>query len=338
MNIKFLTEFLDAAHLSRYVDHKRPQRGGIILVGPPGALKSTVIKSALNPYPQALVLSDLNMNTLTKMKEDMVSGRYCTLAFEEMQKLYERNASTASNIEGAIKAFVDQGFLHPSFSDQRMVGLEARMLVIGAMTYNFYSTNYTRWTESGFARRFLWMFYRTSSYNVIGDAIEQNRDIMMDDIPRKWPNDRQIPYNISVDEAKWLRSILRYQVDDLTCQILMQKIFCVLKWKYNDAKKAREVISSIEPLISKTGGEIELTLKERRIEKSGKPHSPKKTGRSVSRGRLRSDSKPSRRTEVSEPEIRLHGLESERGLSTVSERSMDDNAPEKTKSVGNGTD
>jgi hypothetical protein len=299
-----------------------------MLVGPAGVLKSSIIKSALKPYPQALVLTDLNINTLSKMKDDLVSGRYHTLAFEEMQKLYERNPSTAKNIEGAIKAFVDQGFLHPAFADQRMVGLEARMMVIGAMTYSFYSLNYSGWRESGFARRFIWMFYRTSSYDIIGDAIEQNKDILLDGIPRLWPQDRMIPYDITAAEAKWLRNALRDQVDDMTSQILLQKIYCVLKWKYKEKPgRAREIIEQIEPLLTKNGGEVDLTLEgsEPKKNESADTHNRKSSRQRVRASRLR---KHNQAATVSGKKVRVSGLEAGSELPRVSAISLGDHQKE----------
>jgi len=328
-DVRDLTEFLDAGFLTKYVDHRRPQRGGIMLVGPAGVLKSSIIKSALKPYPQALVLTDLNINTLSKMKDDLVSGRYHTLAFEEMQKLYERNPSTAKNIEGAIKAFVDQGFLHPAFADQRMVGLEARMMVIGAMTYSFYSLNYSGWRESGFARRFIWMFYRTSSYDIIGDAIEQNKDILLDGIPRLWPQDRMIPYDVTAAEAKWLRNALRDQVDDMTSQILLQKIYCVLKWKYKkEPGRARHIIEQIEPLLTKNGGEIDLVLEgsEPPKNENANTHNRKATRQGLRASGLRKHHKT---TVVPSEKIRVSGLEAGSKLPGVSAIGLGDH-PEKS--------
>lgn len=287
--VQVLTEFLDAAHMTAWVNHQREQRGGIMLVGPPGTLKSSIIDVALQHYPTALYISDLNINTLTKMKDDMISGRYQTLGLEEFQKLYERAPTTSKNIEGVIKALTDQGFSHASFEDQRTAALKARMLIIGAMTLGFYGTNFGAWRESGFARRFIWMVYRTSDYRTIGDAIERRKTILLNSFSRRWPPPEDgIPFQITDQDAARLREMLKDQPEENTTQILLQKIYAVLLWKYEgDAQKVWKVLDDMRPLMSKTGGEIQLeyekTAKSHNLETSGIPIRPGTVRRNHSR-------------------------------------------------------
>jgi len=44
------------------------------------------------------------------MRDDIAGGRINTLSFLEMEKIYQRHASTSSNIEGHLKAMVEEGF------------------------------------------------------------------------------------------------------------------------------------------------------------------------------------------------------------------------------------
>src|SRR6266849_1514734 len=112
-----LIEILDAAHLIVFVDSPYLQRGGIMLVGPPETLRTTVIDIALKQHPGALRLSDLNMKSLTGMKDDFTNGRYSTVGFLDYQKLYERNQSTSSNMEGTIRQMIEEGFTRTSHDD-----------------------------------------------------------------------------------------------------------------------------------------------------------------------------------------------------------------------------
>src|SRR6476646_6884687 len=136
MKARSLLEVIDAAHLSYYVESPFPSRGGLMLVGPPGVLKSTFIASGLSDYPSALVLSDLNVQQLVRLRDDLSGGRYTSIGFTEFEKLYQRASSTSENIEGHIKALVEEGFTRASFEDQRMATMSARALVVGAMTYS----------------------------------------------------------------------------------------------------------------------------------------------------------------------------------------------------------
>ena len=67
-----------------------------MLIGPPGALKTTMIEDSYNIYPNALIVADLNINTLMALRQDLVSGRFSTIAFTEFEKLYQRRADTAA--------------------------------------------------------------------------------------------------------------------------------------------------------------------------------------------------------------------------------------------------
>ena len=87
MQVRSLLEVLDAAHLTKFVRSPFSSRGGILLIGPPETLRTTLISSALEDYPDALVLSDINVKQLIEMREDMSAGKITTLAFTELAKL-----------------------------------------------------------------------------------------------------------------------------------------------------------------------------------------------------------------------------------------------------------
>jgi hypothetical protein len=171
-------EVLDAAQLTAYLDTPEfPKRSGIMLVGPPGAMKTSLILSAFSYYPSALVLSDLNINSMMGLREELVSGRFKSMIFPEFDKLYQRRSDTASNIEGTIKQIVEDGFTRASFEPQGMMTMNARALVVGAITYQFYSYHYDNWKKSGFARRFLWAFIRLRQPDKIMDAVESRSQV-----------------------------------------------------------------------------------------------------------------------------------------------------------------
>lgn len=257
MTPQTLIEVLDAAHLTSFIESPFPQRGAIMIVGPPGSMKTTFLRSALKEYPSALFLSDLNINSLMQLRDSLVSGRYRTIAFPEYEKLYQRKADTAANIEGTIKQLIEEGFSRASFEEQDAITFTARTLVIGAMTYSFYSRMIGRWRESGFKRRILWFGIKLSDPDKIMSAIRRWELIKIDGIPRRFPTDT-IPFDVTDGESKVIERMLEGQWE-ATPYVLLKKIYAVLKWKYpNDHKHAMALVNELSDCLNNKMGIIEL--------------------------------------------------------------------------------
>lgn len=249
MRASTVIEVLSAAHLTQYVDRNIfQQRGGIFLIAPPGSLKSTFIKNSLRCYPDALQLSDMNVQTLGYIKTGFVEGKYSTLAFGEFEKLYMRNTGTASNIEGHLKAMVEEGFGKQSFEDQRAVSFETRMMLIGGVTPSCHQRLFTRWSENGFARRFLWSAYQLDNPDIIADSIEKWKALNLGKSSKETPNNNVIPYSVTPGESKHIRELLGIQSRE-TPFVLMKKIFCVLKWRH----KGRKAMNILEDFSESLG-------------------------------------------------------------------------------------
>ena len=242
MKASTLIEVLSAAHLTRYVDSNVfQQRGGIFLIAPPGCLKSTIIKNSLQCYPDCLRLSDLNVKVLSDMKGSFIEGKYTTMAFGEFEKLYQRNPNTAANLEGQLKAMVEEGFSKNSFEDARTITFESRVLLIGGITPGCYTRLYTRWSEGGFSRRFLWCSYVMDNPNVIADAIDKWKSLNFGKSTKEYPNSGIIPYSVNKTESSTIRGMLGSQPAVDSPFVLMKKILCVLKWRHRQ-KKAFEIL------------------------------------------------------------------------------------------------
>lgn len=259
MTPNVLVEVLSAAHLTRYVDHQTfASRGGIMIVSPPGSLKSSIIRDAMEGYPDVINISDLNVQTLSYMKSSLTDGKYTTIALGEYEKIYQRNPATASNIEGQLKAMVEEGFGRNSFEDQRMVSLTpARVLLIGGITPSCYQRLFTHWMENGFARRFIWVYYTLANPEAITQAIHDWKPLTFGKIIKQVPANCHIPYNITTTESTKLRKIIEFQPAHETPYVLLKKIFCVLKWRYS-AKKAMRIVEEFATCIGKQGGKLEI--------------------------------------------------------------------------------
>lgn len=255
-------QFLDAAHLSKYVESPYQARGGIMIVGPPNTLKSTFIELAFGEYPNSLILSDINVNTLTQIKDDLAAGHYPTIAFPAFEKLYQRQKATSANVEGYLMALVEEGFSRASFEDQRMAAIKARALIVGAIPYSFYQANYTRWNQSGFLRRFLWCVLRLKDSEKIMEAIHNWKLIPFNGISHRIPGSKTISYSMSAQESRYLRAMIRQQpTGNSTPYVLLKKIHCAMKWKYSLTKHPsdyKEIMEDIAPCFSKGGAEVNL--------------------------------------------------------------------------------
>jgi len=257
MSPQTLIEIIDAAHLTSFITSPFPQRGCLMLVGPPGALKTTFLRTALIQHPSALFLSDLNINSLMKLRESLVSGRYRTIAFPEYEKLYQRKADTASNIEGTIKQLIEEGFTRASFEEQDAITYTARTLVVGAMTYSFYNKMVGPWRESGFKRRILWLGIKLSNPDKIMEAIRRWELIEIDDVPRKFPT-QDIPFNVTEDESRKIEKMLEGQWE-ATPYVLLKKIYAVLKWKYRKhPRRAMELMDELSECVNNKLGVVDL--------------------------------------------------------------------------------
>lgn len=259
MRASSVIEVLSAAHLTRYVESNIfQQRGGLFLVAPPACLKSTMIKNALACYPDCLRLADLNVQTLGYIKGSFTEGKYTTMAFGEFEKLYQRNPATAKNIEGHLKAMVEEGFGKTSFEDTRAVTFESRIMVIGGITPGCYQRLFTNWMEGGFSRRFLWCSYQMDNPDAIADAIDKWRSLNFGKSQKEYPNSGSIPYTVTKQESTHIRALLKDQIALETPYILAKKIFCVLKWRHKRPSKAMEIFEDFSECLR--GVPARLTL------------------------------------------------------------------------------
>lgn len=242
------------------VDSPFKQRGGIMLIGPPEALKTTSITNVLNNHYDALVVSNINIQTLMKLRSDFRSGRYSTLAFTEFGALYARRADSAANLEAALHQLVEEGFTSPSFVDQRISVGKSRSLVIGAMTQSFYEFKFQGWMESGFLRRFVWCNIAVTNSYLLMDSIQRNQPLDLGKFKTQSPGNQFVPMHATEEENKALRVALKDQVGTTTPFVLMKKILSVLHWKYDseNKEKAFAIVQDFLPCLSKEGTEISL--------------------------------------------------------------------------------
>lgn len=255
-------EFLDCAVDTRYASGPYDERGGIMIVGPPGSFKTTMIVSAIEPHPTAMIVSDLNVQQWLKMKEDFVTERFTCLGFTDYEKVYQRHPSTAENVEGIVKALVSEGFGTGPGGDQRMPRMLARALVIGGMTQHCLEANFDKWQKNGFMRRFIWLLVGVANPEAITAAIRRWEKIEFGKIAYR-PANKQIKVELSPSRSAHIEKVMKYQAGTQgTAYVLMKKIVAVMEWKYGNKNGSKnriaELLDDIAPALSKDGGKIFL--------------------------------------------------------------------------------
>lgn len=266
MKISTLIEVISAAHVSynlRNVPPEWEQRGGIMLVAPPGNMKTAIITTALSEYPNALLYSDLNVRQLVIIADEIANKKYRTLAFPDYEKIYKRDSDTSANVEGHIAAMAEEGFSHASFEDKRMFKREARALIVCGMVETLYRRKFMQWNGDGFQRRFLWCHYQIGEPEIISKAIHDWKPISFGDVPLLTMSLDKIPFDVTDEESKHILTMLTdHEGGQASPFVLMKKIFAVLKWRHRKQKdgtlKALSVLADFATCLSRRGGDLEI--------------------------------------------------------------------------------
>lgn len=259
MKTSTLIDVICASHLSYLVDSPWPERGGLCLVAPTGQVKTTVL-TAISDYPGVFVTSDINTQMLGRLKDDMLAGRIRTIVIPDLQKIYERHPTVSSNVEGTLRAMMEEGFLSTSWQDASAISTKARAIFLTATTPYIYEKRLMDWRQTGFSRRIIFSVYSLADPNVIVDAVERWQRIEMDNgLLWTFPWE-PIPYTVTRPEARKMRLWLHRQQDS-TPFVLLQKIACVLRYRFKKVKKpdrTMEILSDFSESLSGEGARLEL--------------------------------------------------------------------------------
>lgn len=264
VSVSTMIECLAAAHLSNYVDSPFHERGGIMLIGPPGSLRTTLTRALDRAYADVMCLSDINQKGLSDLKQHLITGDKRTLVFTEYSKLYERNPHTASNAEGTIRALVAEGFAGAAFEEQTIAKSLARAVVIGAMAERFRALHAQRWDDTGFARRFLWALVHLKRPEVLMRAVEDWRLVpfrLKHLPPVPVVNLDNINELTTLEERQSIKLMVKHQPGPHTVQAqLLTKMLGVLKWWYKeqgqDAEQGYRVLAEFARALGPNGAEL----------------------------------------------------------------------------------
>lgn len=239
-----MLEVLCAAHLSSYVRSDVKDCGGVMLVGDPATLRSTMLNVLERQYHNALSLSDVNARTLSELRGQIASRNIRTLVLPEFAKLYERgNPGTADNVVGTLRAMVAEGFHAPSFEDARIARTVARCVVMAALTPTMRIKHFNEWEDSGFNRRFLWPLLALENGDLLEESRVQRRllEIECPSYP-PIPNSGIIQDETTETERRSLRVLVKHQPGgNHAIQLeLLIRVLAVLRWWYPKVGRSKD--------------------------------------------------------------------------------------------------
>lgn len=242
-----MLEAICAIHMSSYVDSPVKDRGGLILVGPPGVLKTSFLDIVEDNYHNAISASNLNTTTLLKMQQQFHAGTMRSLILPDIQAIYAGDPRTSGRLEQALMQLAGEGNRGASWQDARHQRFKSRCTIFGAITIKHYEKMAPGWEDSGFLRRFLWSAYTLSEPDILMDAIQDWRraDIGSIRVPAL-PSGRSIPDTLTTDERRQIRNWLKHQPGPHEIQFtLLCRATSALRWHYANRRIKKNAIETM---------------------------------------------------------------------------------------------
>ena len=267
ISMQTMLEVLCACHLSTYVQSDVKDCGGMMLIGDPATLRSTMLNVMDRQYHNVLSLSDLNARSLAELRGPIANKTIRSLVLPELAKLYERgNPGTAEHVIGTLRALVAEGFRAASFEDARVNRVVARCVVMAALTPSLQMRHFKDWEESGFNRRFIWPVIALEQGEIIEESRVQRRllDVEINSYP-PIPN-TTIPDETTEAERRALRLLVKHQPGgNHGMQLeLMARMLAVLRWWYKKANRpsdeAMARIREFSRSLGREGGLISVRM------------------------------------------------------------------------------
>jgi len=243
-----MMEAICAIHLSSYVDSPYRDRGGLMIVGPPGVLKTTLLDVLDDNFHNALSISNAYMGTMKKLQPAFYNGQVRSLCFPDIQSIYAGDPRTSSRIEQMMMQLSGEATRTiGGDEDSRHAKFKGFCTMFGAMTDFFYTGHVGRWDTTGFLRRFLWSTYTLRDPDILMRAIEQwTRAELGYRVVPQIPMGGRIPDTLTQSERKEIWSWLRHQPlpHEIQLQVLCKAV-SALKWHYLQVGLKRSAMSTM---------------------------------------------------------------------------------------------
>jgi hypothetical protein len=233
-----------------------------MLVAPPEHLKTSIIEESLGDFSDALILTDLTTRDMAKVRYELAEKRYTTLALPEFQKIYDRDSRVAANLEGNIRALMEEGFAYIPGGSPDMHPVRAKALVVMGVTTVLYEENFERWKNQGFLRRLLVCRYSLHFPGLLSEAVIKWKKIRFR-YQNNWkiPVDVSIPHAVTESEALMIMKWCKAQPGRVDPAALLHKILSVLRWKARMRKEKDEsfdILKDFSECLLAEQAEVEL--------------------------------------------------------------------------------
>lgn len=239
VEVECLVEAICGIHLASYVRSPYKDRGGLMLTGPAGVLKTTMLDVLDNNYHNALSISNSYMGTMRKLQPAFYNGQVRSLCFPDLQSIYAGDPRTANRIEQMMMQLSGEATRTiGGDEDSRYAKFKGYCTMFAAMTPSFYTAHINKWEDCGFSRRFLWATYTFYDPDVLMRAIAQwVRAELGDVIIPSCPVDGVIEDTLTQDNREEIMSWLRHQPQphEIQFQVLC-KATSALAWHYQQRK------------------------------------------------------------------------------------------------------
>jgi hypothetical protein len=235
VRIEAMIEAICAMHISSYVESPYKDRGGVMLVGPTGVMKTTILDVLDNNYHNSLSISNSHMSTMKKLQPSFYNGQILSLCFPDVQSIYAGDPRTSGRIEQMMMQLSGEATRTiGGDEDSRHAKFKGYCTIFAAMTPAFYTAHINKWEETGLSRRFLWSTYTFQDPDILMRAIAQwSRAELGDIIIPKCPANGLIPDTLKASDREEIQRWLRHQPQPHEIQFqIMCKAASALAWHY----------------------------------------------------------------------------------------------------------
>jgi hypothetical protein len=230
-------EGICAIHLSSYVGSPYKDRGGLMIVGPPGVLKTTLVDVLDDNYHNALSISNSYMSTMRNLMSSFFNGQVRSLCFPDLQSVYAGDPRTSGRIEQMMMQLSGEATRTiGGDQDARYAKFKGYCTIFACMTDKFYTDHANKWENSGFHRRFLWSTYTLHDPDILIRAIMQwTRASLGSTIVPQLPASGLIMDCVSTDERQEIYRWIRHQPipHEIQFQVLCKSV-SALRWHYHE--------------------------------------------------------------------------------------------------------
>lgn len=240
-------EVLCALHFASLVQGPIDDNSGLMLVGPSGSLKSSLLMTLGNLYPETCVCdSNWYYGKLLKQKQLFYNRSRRSLIIPELSSIYAGDPRTGGRMEQMLQQMSGEG--SQNTNSEKNDRYEMRAQVFAALTPEFEKKKSEGW-EEGFRRRFLWAHIAMANDEVLLDYLTAWRRAEIEvSQPIIEPAQKRIPNLVTYHERQVIRKLLEPQIDfgpNHTRFVFLCRALSVLKWHYERVKINRSALETI---------------------------------------------------------------------------------------------